>query len=152
MFQMLRNVRSFFIAVGEAIRKAYTVKWRTDNQERIPEFERVRGEPILNIPECVGCGICVTTCPNNALKLVDYDSPNPKNKKKLAPELDLGVCSYCALCVDECPYDAIQMGRNFDRAYLTMEDMHRSPAKMYEDWIEQRGEEEDEDLEVEAKA
>ena len=150
MWQMIKNFRSFLIAFGEAFKKAFTVKYRTDNVERIPDFERTRGELIMNLPDCIGCGICVTTCPNNALKLVPYESENPKNKKKVAPELNLGVCSYCALCVDECPYDVLAMGQIYDRAYLAMADMHRTPVKMYEEWIEQRGEEErDEEIEEE---
>ena len=150
MWRIFRNFQSFLIGIGEFIKKSPTVEYRTDNEERIPDFERVRGELILNLPECIGCGICVETCPNNALKMVDYDSENPKNKKKRAPHLDLGMCSFCGLCVEQCPYDVLHHGTTYDKAYLTMADMHRTPHIMYEDWVEQRGEEEeDETIEVE---
>ena len=152
MLQFFRNIVSWFIGVREAIRKPYVIEYTTDNEERVTLWERIRGEPIINLPKCIGCGICVQTCPNNSLELVPIETDKPKNKKKMAPKLDLGTCSFCALCVDECPYDALAMGTAYDRAYLTMDDMRRSPVKMYEEWIEQRGEEEeDEDHEVEER-
>ena len=152
MLKMFRNVISWFIAAKQAFTKSETVLYTTENKERIPVYDRIRGELIINLPECVGCGICVQSCPNNSLKLVPYESKNPKNKRKLAPKVDLGTCSFCGICVDECPYDALAHGNAYDRAYLTLEDMRRGPVKMYEEWIEQRGEpEEDEELELEER-
>ena len=149
MGNLLTNIRSFFLGFIEFIKKAPTVAYRTDNEERIPLYDRIRGELILDLPNCIGCSICADTCPNNALHMVDYDSENPKNKTKRAPHLNLGMCSFCGLCVEQCPYGVLQHGTTYDKAYLTMDDMHRTPAIMYEDWVEQRGEEEeDETIEV----
>ena len=148
-WKALRNVRSMLIGIVEFVKKAPTVTYRTDNEERIPMYDRLRGELILNLPKCIGCAICSEVCPNNALNMVEYDSDNPKNKRKQAPHLDLGMCSFCGLCVEHCPYDVIQHGTKYDGAYLTMADMHRSPEMMYEDWVDQRGEEEEEEPEIE---
>jgi len=145
----ITNIRSLIMAVAQLFRKPFTTRYHTTNKNRIPDYDRIRGELIMNLPKCVGCGICVETCPNLALNLIDYDNKNPKNKKQRVPELDLGLCSFCALCVDECPYGVLEMGQVYDRAYLTEEDMHRSPEEMYEDWIEQKGQEDEADPEEE---
>jgi len=52
----------------------------------------------VNKDECVGCGVCVDVCPNDAIKmdggvaLVDPDN-----------------CIECEACVNECPNGAISM-------------------------------------------
>jgi len=135
------------MAIAQMFKKPFTTKYHTTNKERIVEYDRLRGELIMNLPKCVGCTLCVQACPNAALKMVSYDNGNPRNKKKHVPSFNLGLCSFCALCVEACPYDVLEMGKVYDRAYATMEDMLRSPEEMYEDWIEQKGEEDEIDPE-----
>ncbi|MDQ3680379.1 MAG: 4Fe-4S binding protein [Actinomycetota bacterium] len=45
---------------------------------------------------CTGCGLCIATCPERALR------PGPKR-----PRADEGGCSACLACVEVCPVDAI---------------------------------------------
>ena len=45
---------------------------------------------------CSGCGMCIATCPDRALR------PGPKR-----PVADLPRCSACLACVEVCPVDAI---------------------------------------------
>ena len=54
--------------------------------------------PIINEDECSGCGICVDTCPNGVLELVE-DKATPVNEDD---------CSACASCMEECPMGAIE--------------------------------------------
>ncbi|MDO8915935.1 MAG: 4Fe-4S binding protein [Coriobacteriia bacterium] len=53
--------------------------------------------PIINEDECSGCGICVDTCPDSVLELVD-DKAEPVNEDD---------CTGCASCMEECPMGAI---------------------------------------------
>ncbi|MDA8391564.1 MAG: 4Fe-4S binding protein [Actinomycetota bacterium] len=41
---------------------------------------------------CTGCGLCIPTCPEQALR-----------RARGAPELDAGRCSGCLECVEVCP-------------------------------------------------
>jgi phosphoadenosine phosphosulfate reductase len=44
--------------------------------------------------ECVGCGVCVGRCPENALSI------NPKTRKIV---VDYSKCTHCRKCMDICP-------------------------------------------------
>jgi len=45
---------------------------------------------------CTGCGICVDSCPMEAIKLVNDTAV-----------IDTAACSNCKACVDDCPNEAI---------------------------------------------
>lgn len=46
--------------------------------------------------KCVGCGLCIDTCPQNCIKLVDGVAC-----------VSLAECRHCKLCVSACPQSAI---------------------------------------------
>ncbi|MBQ9989301.1 MAG: DUF362 domain-containing protein [Clostridia bacterium] len=61
----------------------------------------LRPKPRFNKKICVGCGICVRSCPPKALKMV--------NRR---PEVDLDVCIRCFCCQELCPHDAVVIKRS----------------------------------------
>ncbi len=48
--------------------------------------------------KCTGCGVCVDSCPSDALKL-EGDKV----------EVDVDACIDCGICVDECPVEALDI-------------------------------------------
>lgn len=53
--------------------------------------------PVIEVEECVGCGICVDVCPQEVLELADG-------------VVEVGnedACVGCGDCVEECPMGAI---------------------------------------------
>ena len=59
-------------------------------------------KPIIDTDECTGCGICVDTCPNDVLELID-DVSTVVNEE---------ACTGCGACVEECPMEAIKIEEN----------------------------------------
>lgn len=53
---------------------------------------------VVNKDNCVGCGLCVDACPNQAIKMADG-----------VAVVDPDVCIDCEACVSECPNGAISM-------------------------------------------
>lgn len=70
--------------------------------ESLPPIDYYRGRQLLDIEKCVGCGMCSRVCPNDAVKMVEY------NDKK-CPEIHMGKCCFCGLCAEHCPTQALQM-------------------------------------------
>ena len=50
----------------------------------------------INTDECVGCGVCVDSCPNEAIEVVDG-----------VAVVNEAECVDCGVCVDECAVEAI---------------------------------------------
>ena len=53
--------------------------------------------PVINSDECIGCGICVDSCPNEVLEVV----------KGVADAVNEDACIGCAECEEQCPMGAI---------------------------------------------
>lgn len=55
--------------------------------------------PEIDTDECSGCGICVDTCANEVLDIVDA----------AAGVVNEDACTACGDCVEECPMGAIEV-------------------------------------------
>jgi NAD-dependent dihydropyrimidine dehydrogenase PreA subunit len=53
--------------------------------------------PVLNTEECIGCGICVDSCPQGVLEIVD----------DVVAVVNEDSCIACGDCVEECPMGVI---------------------------------------------
>ena len=48
---------------------------------------------------CIGCGVCVSVCPQGAVRLLDGDRPHAV--------VDPAICRGCGICAAECPSGAM---------------------------------------------
>lgn len=62
--------------------------------------------PKTDLNKCIGCGTCVKTCPEDAIKMVKQENG------ELKPETDYDFCKGCGLCAQHCPVKAITMERD----------------------------------------
>lgn len=49
----------------------------------------------INTDECIGCGVCVDECPQEALSVDGVCT------------VDADACIDCGSCIDQCPVEAI---------------------------------------------
>ena len=73
-----------------------------------PLFSRlVRSKPVVKKSKCVGCGVCMRSCPGKAIELI--------NKK---PSFDYNKCIRCYCCQELCPQTAIEVWQPFFMKWL----------------------------------
>lgn len=83
-------------------RKPATVKYP---RERVEPPEGFRGKPVVDGEKCISCGLCVRTCPNDAITL---------DEQTRKPRIWLARCIFCARCAEVCPTKAITMSKEFE--------------------------------------
>ncbi|MBW2038580.1 MAG: NADH-quinone oxidoreductase subunit NuoI [Deltaproteobacteria bacterium] len=70
---------------------------------------------------CVACGLCVTVCPSNAIRLVAVELEGGERYPEVY-EINAIRCIYCGLCAEACPVNAIKLGRNYEFVDYQRED------------------------------
>jgi 4Fe-4S ferredoxin len=58
---------------------------------------------------CVGCEICKTVCPKEAIKITKVEKKPGERAQKPRVEVDLEKCHYCGVCNSICPFGAIKV-------------------------------------------
>lgn len=78
-----------------------------DAEGFIARFLEEPDRPLAEVdPEaCVGCAICVFSCPFGALRA----APHPRGGHFGIAVLRAEACVGCAICVMDCPYDAVRV-------------------------------------------
>ena len=78
-----------------------------DAEGHLAVFHEPRDRPLAEVdPEgCVGCAICVFSCPFAALRL----GPHPGGGHFGIAVLVAEACVGCAICEMDCPYDAVRV-------------------------------------------
>jgi len=66
----------------------------------------------LDSDKCVGCGICVSICPEEAPKLFPVVISDGKLVKKTLIDFDCTKCTFCGECVVLCPTTALRIEVN----------------------------------------
>jgi NADH-quinone oxidoreductase subunit I len=93
------------------LEKPVTVQYPEQKRE-MPE--RFRFRIFLKLDDCVGCTLCEQVCPNGSIKMQPVDRENPRNKRKIYPDVNFGTCTVCRNCQEICPTDAIYLTNVFE--------------------------------------
>jgi len=105
---MLKEVISAFF------RKPNTKKSFTKANEFVPVTETYRGRIQFDANLCIGCLLCIRTCPTGAI--------NAGENKKVQIQLDR--CIFCGQCSENCPKKAIVFSSDFLMASSNRKDLN----------------------------
>lgn len=84
---------------GEKPEGVYDLKALIELKHKLGFFTRKKS---TFVDECIGCLLCVVTCPLNA---VSYEDSNGIRMIKI----DLTICEGCGMCVTNCPNYALSL-------------------------------------------
>lgn len=84
--------------------KGAIIKHSIKNSPKTGDWRYMK--PEVDISKCIGCGTCVSYCPEAAMELKSRKS---KNKNKKIVEIDYNYCKGCSVCASVCPVKAIIM-------------------------------------------
>jgi formate hydrogenlyase subunit 6/NADH:ubiquinone oxidoreductase subunit I len=88
------KIRELREAVVSLFSPAYTTKF--PYKPHVP-FEKFRGKPVVDDPNCVGCETCANVCPPQAITFEDH-----KEKGIRIIRRDYGKCIFCGQCEEHC--------------------------------------------------
>jgi formate hydrogenlyase subunit 6/NADH:ubiquinone oxidoreductase subunit I len=90
-------------ALKSLFRKPATKKSFTKVNEFVAVSENYRGKIQLDTDLCIGCLLCIRTCPTGAI--------SPIENKKV--HIQIEKCIFCGQCKDNCPKKAISFSSDF---------------------------------------
>jgi formate hydrogenlyase subunit 6/NADH:ubiquinone oxidoreductase subunit I len=95
-------------------KEAFSNLFKKRATEKYPEVpanvaEGFRGKQVLNLANCISCGLCARECPANAIEMVVVDG-------KKRPLIHLDRCVFCYQCADTCPRKVFQTSKVFELA------------------------------------
>ena len=95
-------------------KEAFSNLFRKRATEKYPEVpahvaEGFRGKQVLNLANCISCGLCARECPANAIEMIMVDG-------KKRPLIYLDRCIFCYQCADTCPKKVFQTSKVFELA------------------------------------
>lgn len=116
----LAGVLRPFKVLGNLGKDPMTLEFPTESLEPV---EGYRGRHVLDEERCVGCGICATMCPNEAIDLVEW-------KEQKFPEINLAKCCFCQLCEEYCPRNALNLSQEVMLSYMEKSEVVFGPEKL----------------------
>ena len=90
-----------------------------------------RGKHVLDFKKRIGCGNCVTICPNDCMWLEKVDDPVLGKIER--PGVDIGRCLFCGLCAEVCPTVALHMTTEYELANSDRDKLRLSPMDIRDD-------------------
>lgn len=100
-------------ALRALFQKPITVQYLTKPEEKVPVPEKFRGRIVYDKDACIGCLLCIRTCPSGVI--------GTTIEKKV--KFDLSKCVFCGQCAEICPKNAIALSSEFEMVVHDKEEM-----------------------------
>ncbi|MDO5295973.1 MAG: FAD-dependent oxidoreductase [bacterium] len=78
---------------------------------------------------CVGCGVCVSACPDACIYLDSAKSSNGR-QYPASYAIDLTKCCFCGICTEACPTKSLTMSGNFELSMYDKRDAYMDKQRL----------------------
>lgn len=86
------------------------IKSETDSELLVERIVHARRYSLsLNKTRCVGCEICQTVCPREAIEIKEVVKVDGEKAKRPLIDIDEEKCQYCGICNAICPFSALEL-------------------------------------------
>ncbi len=113
IFNILKGIITPLITVLKHLFKPAITLQYPEEKPNLPK--NFRGCHTLK--NCIGCGICIQSCPCRAISITK------DGNKVVSYKIDLGRCMFCGNCQYYCPVNAIHLGEKFELAKENRSDL-----------------------------
>lgn len=117
------------VTLQHLFRRPFTVQYP---EEKLPIARRLRGNEFFwDIERCTGCATCAKLCPQGNIEIVTH----AENERYVVDkfEIDTGRCIFCGCCVEACPFSALHLGRSFEKANYSRQNLVMSRDQLREE-------------------
>lgn len=95
------------------LRRMHSKLPKRSNKQKIKERETTIMNPTRTLTHtnenCIGCGLCNTICPTNAIKMAPLLPVARGILKKPYLTINEDKCAECGMCAAACPFDALDL-------------------------------------------
>ncbi len=110
------------VTLSYCVREPITIQYPDRIPKPVPEMlpKGYRGLLEVDVGVCIGCMVCMRTCPIGCIRLnVDTDKQT-KTRYLTRFDIDLSKCMDCGLCCEPCPTGALRHSTEFEGATLNV--------------------------------